>query len=117
MQAISHTGALRLAGSFLSRTGARGRQVYLPSPSLDEDARALRDAGLDVRYYRFMDKKTGQVDFDGMREDILTAPERSAVLLFVSGHVPTGLDLTMAQWKSLTVLFTVSVFFMVLYPD
>ncbi|KAK1923721.1 pyridoxal phosphate-dependent transferase [Papiliotrema laurentii] len=104
VQAISLTGALRLAGTFLSRIPSRGRQVYLPSPSTDEETRTLRDAGLEIRYYRFLDRKTGNVDFDGLREDILTAPERSAILLFVTGSMPTGLDLSLTQWKSLITL-------------
>jgi aspartate aminotransferase len=108
VQAISLTGALRLAGTFLSRIPSRGRQVYLPSPSTDEDTRTLRDAGLEIRYYRFLDRKTGNVDFDGLREDILTAPERSAILLFVTGSMPTGLDLSLTQWKSLITLLHVS---------
>lgn len=36
----------------------------------DEDEMVLREAGLDVRDMRFLDLKTGGVDWEGLREDL-----------------------------------------------
>lgn len=99
IQTISLTGALRMAGSFVSRFPTIGRYVYLPSPTPEDHTRTLRESGLEIRTFRYVDKKTGSVDIDGLREDLLLAPERSAVLLWVAGSAPTGVDPTESQWK------------------
>jgi aspartate aminotransferase len=106
IQAVSITGALRLASGFLSRFPAPvgNRAVYVPSPSVDEDVTALREGGLEVKHYRFLDQKTGAVDWDGMKEDLQLAPPRSVILLHVSGSTPTGVELTAPQWRMLTTL-------------
>jgi aspartate aminotransferase len=100
--------------------------VFIPNPTTEEDATALRDAGLEIRHYRFLDRKNGGVDFDGLKEDLgvsictiarrirakrrrlQSAPEKSAVLLFVSGSIPTGTELTNAQWKILITILKAS---------
>lgn len=107
IQAMSTTGGLRLAATFLSRfpivTTAQ-RSIYIPTPTTDEDVAVLRDAGLDIKMYRFHDLKTGMVDWEGMRDDLQQAPARSVVLLHVSGSIPTGAEPTAAQWRLLTAL-------------
>ncbi|TXT13344.1 hypothetical protein VHUM_00711 [Vanrija humicola] len=107
IQAMSTTGGLRLAATFLSRfpvvTTAQ-RSIYIPNPTTDEDVAVLRDAGLDIKMFRFHDLKTGMVDWEGMRDDLQQAPARSVVLLHVSGSIPTGAELTAAQWRLLTAL-------------
>ncbi|ORX37874.1 pyridoxal phosphate-dependent transferase [Kockovaella imperatae] len=105
IQASTLTGALRLAGTFLSRfSGPSSRSIYLPSPTTEEDTSTLRDAGLDIRHYRYLDRKTGAVDFDGLQADLQAAPARSVVMLYVSGSVPTGVDLSDAQWRMITTI-------------
>jgi aspartate aminotransferase len=49
---------------------ATNRAVYVPTPMTDEDEMVLREAGLDVRDMRFLDSKTGGVDWEGLREDL-----------------------------------------------
>ncbi|BEJ06578.1 hypothetical protein CcaverHIS641_0311000 [Cutaneotrichosporon cavernicola] len=106
IQAMSVTGGLRMAAIFLSRFPATAsmRSVLVQTPAAEEDIAALRDGGLDVKLIRFLDHKTGLVDWDGFREDLQAAPPRSAVLLHVSGSIPTGADLTPQQWRQLTTL-------------
>jgi aspartate aminotransferase len=70
--------------------------------------RTLRESGLEIRTFRYVDKKTGSVDIDGLREDLLLAPERSAVLLWVAGSAPTGVDPSDAQWKVILSVCKVS---------
>lgn len=106
IQAMSVTGGIRLAAVFLSRFPAIAsmRSVYVPTPAAEEDIAALRDGGLDVRMIRYLDHKTGLVDWDGFREDLQAAQPRSVVLLHVSGSIPTGAELTASQWRMLTAL-------------
>jgi len=82
--------------------------MYLPSPCTDEDTKTLRESGLDIRSYRFLDRRTGIVDFEALRDDLNAAPEHSAVLLFVGGSIPSGTDLTIEQWGSVATLLQVS---------
>jgi len=106
IQAVSVTGALRLAASFLARfpAPAGNRSVYIPSPSVEEDVTALREGGLEVKHYRFLDQKNGGSDWESLKEDLQHAPARSVVLLHVSGSTPSGVELTAPQWRMLTTL-------------
>lgn len=106
IQAISATGGLRLASTFLSRFPAvtTQRSIFIPNTMPDEEMVCLRDGGLDVKLYRFLDLRTGAVDWTGMQEDLSAAPARSAVLLYMSGSVPTGTEFTAPQWRVLTTL-------------
>jgi aspartate/tyrosine/aromatic aminotransferase len=87
--------------------GSTTKRVYLPNPTIEEEACAIRDAGLEIRLYRFFDPRTGIVDWEGMREDLQDAPEQSAVLLYVGGSTPTGAELTAAQWRLATEVLKV----------
>ncbi|OCF46048.1 hypothetical protein I317_00136 [Kwoniella heveanensis CBS 569] len=106
IQAVSLTGALRLAATFLSRFPAipSSKTVFIPSPTADEDTTALQDAGLEIRSFRYLDTKTGGVDWENLREDLQDAPPKSIVLLQVSGSMPSGAELTTNQWRLLATL-------------
>ncbi|KAL7424869.1 aspartate transaminase aat1 [Cryptotrichosporon argae] len=105
IQAVSLTGAIRLAATFVSRfPPSLTRSIYVPEPTAEEDQTALRDAGLDIKYYRYLDGKTGAVDWSALKDDLSAAPPRSAVLLHVSGSLPTGVELTAPQWRLMTAL-------------
>ncbi len=85
MQAVSITGALRLGGTFLSRHPAHPpvKAIYIPNPTTEEEAWALKDSGLDIRLYRFLDRKTGGVDWEGMREDLQVRDRVCAVEMWL----------------------------------
>ncbi|KAJ4450696.1 hypothetical protein ANN_02125 [Periplaneta americana] len=50
------------------------------------------------RIYRYWDPVTKGVDFKGMIEDLMQAPENSIIVLQMCSHNPTGCDLTKEQW-------------------
>ena len=54
---------------------------------------------MNVRPYRYFDKKTKGLDFDGMIADLKAATPGSTVLLHTCAHNPTGVDLSNAQWE------------------
>ncbi|EJD03563.1 glutamic oxaloacetic transaminase AAT1 [Fomitiporia mediterranea MF3/22] len=101
-QSISGTGALRIGGAFLARFYPNAKVIYLPVPSWGNHTPVFRDSGLEVRGYRYFDKKTVGLDFAGLKEDLLNAPEQSIVLLHACAHNPTGIDPTQEQWKEIS---------------
>lgn len=98
VQAISGTGACRLAGELYRRTLGEGTPVLLPNPTWPNHVAIFRDAGLDVRSYRYWSAETLGLDIDGMVKDIAEAPAGSIVLLHACAHNPTGVDPTREQW-------------------
>ena len=82
-QSISGTGALRIGGAFLARFYAHSKVIYLPVPSWGNHTPIFRDSGLEVRGYRYFDKKTVGLDFEGLREDLEVSVVLKAVWLAV----------------------------------
>ena len=58
-------------------------------------------AGIEVREYRYFDKKTKGLDFTGMIADLEAAAPGSVVMLHTCAHNPTGVDPTEEQWKKI----------------
>ena len=101
-QSISGTGALRIGGAFLARHYQDSKTIYLPTPSWGNHVPIFRDSGLEVKQYRYYDKKTVGLDFNGLVEDLKAAPAKSIVLLHACAHNPTGVDPTQEQWKQIS---------------
>ncbi|KIJ21699.1 aspartate transaminase [Paxillus involutus ATCC 200175] len=103
-QTISGTGALRIGGAFVARHYPGSKIIYLPNPTWGNHIPLFKDSGLEVRQYRYFDKKTVGLDFEGLKEDLKNAPEGAVVLLHACAHNPTGVDPTQAQWKEISDL-------------
>ncbi|KIK71059.1 hypothetical protein GYMLUDRAFT_33186 [Collybiopsis luxurians FD-317 M1] len=101
-QSISGTGALRIGGAFLARHYPHSKVIYLPNPSWGNHTPVFRDSGLEVRSYRYFDKGTVGLDFEGLKADLRAAPKKSIVLLHACAHNPTGVDPTHGQWKEIS---------------
>ena len=106
MQTISGTGAVSVAASTLRLVGGF-TEIYLPEPSWSNHAQIFGAAGLEVRSYPYLDKRTGTtLDFEAMHEALATmVPVGSAVLLHACAHNPTGVDPTPEQWEVLAGTF------------
>ncbi|KZT74675.1 hypothetical protein DAEQUDRAFT_719857 [Daedalea quercina L-15889] len=104
VQSISGTGALRIGGVFFQRYFPHTKAIYIPTPSWGNHTAVFRDSGLEVKQYRYFDKKTVGLDFQGMKEDLRNIPANSLVLLHACAHNPTGIDPTPEQWKELSDL-------------
>jgi len=102
VQTLSGTGACRVIGDFYSRFLGKGAPVYLPEPSWGNHAAIFKDAGLDVRRYRYWDPASRGLDLDGMLADLAAAPAGSAVLLHACAHNPTGVDPTEQEWSQIS---------------
>ncbi|KAL9098992.1 MAG: hypothetical protein Q9163_005447 [Psora crenata] len=101
-QSISGTGALRIGGEFLARFYPYGKQIYIPTPSWANHNAVFKDSGLEVVKYRYYNKDTIGLDFDGMIADLRDAPDGAIVLLHACAHNPTGIDPTEEQWKQIS---------------
>eukprot|EP00045_Choanoeca_perplexa_P009150 m.87355 g.87355 ORF g.87355 m.87355 type:complete len:429 (-) comp14773_c0_seq2:40-1326(-) len=104
-QALSGTGALRVAAVLLNRfvcTTPETQSVWLPNPTWGNHIPIFQDAGFKVEKYRYYDSKTCGLDINGLLEDLSTkATPGSAVLLHACAHNPTGVDPTQEQWKEI----------------
>ena len=71
-QSISGTGALRVGGAFIARHYPHPDKkiIYLPKPSWGNHTPIFRDSGLEVRGYRYFDKDTVGLDFEGLKADL-----------------------------------------------
>jgi len=102
VQTLSGTGACRVIGEFYSRFLGKGAPIYLPTPTWGNHIPIMRDAGLDVRSYRYFDKATNGLDYEGMMEDLAAMPDGAAVMLHACAHNPTGVDPTNDQWVAIS---------------
>lgn len=101
-QSISGTGALRIGGAFLERFYPNGKTIYIPNPSWANHKAVFSDSGLEVKQYKYYNKDTIGLDFDGMVTDLKAAPDKSMVLLHACAHNPTGIDPTPKQWQQIS---------------
>ncbi|KAK3675153.1 aspartate transaminase aat1 [Recurvomyces mirabilis] len=101
-QSISGTGALRIGGAFLQRHYPHAKTIYIPTPSWANHKAVFLDSGLEVKQYRYYNKDTIGLDFDGMIADIKAMPKNSILLLHACAHNPTGIDPTEEQWKGIS---------------
>jgi len=76
VQALSGTGALRIAGDFLNRFYAHNKQIFVPTPTWANHIPLFTDAGLEVKYYRYYDKAANGLDWKGLIDDINSAPNK-----------------------------------------
>ncbi|XP_053961623.1 aspartate aminotransferase, mitochondrial-like [Anastrepha ludens] len=103
-QSISGTGALRIGAAFLSKFWQGNREVYVPTPTWGNHVPIFEHSGLPIKKYRYYDPKTCGLDVKGCFDDISKIPEKSIVLLHACAHNPTGVDLSLEQWKELSQL-------------
>ncbi|NP_956283.1 glutamic-oxaloacetic transaminase 2b, mitochondrial [Danio rerio] len=104
VQTISGTGSLRVGANFLSRFHTVARDVYLPKPSWGNHTPIFRDAGMQLKAYRYYDPATCGFDFTGALDDISKIPQNSVILLHACAHNPTGVDPRPEQWKELSAV-------------
>jgi len=101
-QAISGTGALRLAAEFVKRY-CDGKPVYLPNPTWGNHAAIFTAAGMKSTSYPYYDAKLNTVDFEKLKSFLETA-QPGVVLLHACAQNPTGCDLTAEQWRVLSTV-------------
>lgn len=102
IQALSGTGALRLATAFLNRFFKGNKTVYVPNPTWGNHMPIATDAGLQWKYYKYYKPETKGLDLDGLLADVSSAPPQSIFLFHACAHNPTGVDPKPADWKQIS---------------
>lgn len=100
-QTLSGTGALRVGAAFIEKFYGGDKKIYIPTPSWANHKAVFTHAGLQVEQYRYYNKDTIGLDFEGMVADIKAAPKGSVFLFHACAHNPTGVDPTQEQWKEI----------------
>ncbi|DBA88905.1 hypothetical protein WJX79_000402 [Trebouxia sp. C0005] len=100
VQSLSGTGSLRVGAEFLALHYPL-KLIYIPSPTWANHNKIFPLAGIQIRNYRYYKPSTRGLDFEGMCEDLSSAPVGSVVLLHACAHNPTGVDPTPEQWQGI----------------
>ncbi len=103
LQTIGASGALKVGADFIRRW-LPNAAVWVSRPSWDNHRAMFEGAGIAVHEYPYYSPATGSLDFDAMCATLNTLPPGSVVLLHACCHNPTGVDLSMAQWRTLVPL-------------
>ena len=98
-QAVGGTGALKIGADFLKRL-LPNAVVAISDPSWENHRALFESAGFSVENYRYYGAETNGVNRAGLLEDLKNLPERSIVLLHACCHNPTGVDLSLDDWKA-----------------
>jgi aromatic-amino-acid transaminase len=102
-QTIGGSGALRVSADLL-RKALPNAKVAISSPSWENHRVVFTAAGFDVVEYAYYDAATHGVNFAGMLADLNKLEPGTVVLLHACCHNPTGVDLTVDQWKQVVAL-------------
>ena len=97
-QTLGGTGALKVGADFIKRM-APNASVSISDPSWENHRALFESAGFVVSNYPYYEASTHGVKFDEMMAYFAALPQRSVVVLHACCHNPTGVDLTVEQWK------------------
>jgi aspartate aminotransferase len=103
IQTPGASGALRMLADLIKQAQPNAR-VWISDPSYVNHQPVMEAAGLDVKFYRYFNTETKLVDHDAMLEDLKQATADDVVLLHGCCHNPSGADMSMETWKSVTEL-------------
>ena len=98
-QAVGGTGALKTGADFLKRL-LPNTAVAISDPSWENHRALFESAGFAVHNYRYYDAASHGINRTGMLEDLKNLPARSVVVLHACCHNPTGVDLSLDDWKA-----------------
>ncbi len=99
-QSLGGTGALRVAAEFIKRQ-TNAKNVWISAPTWPNHNAIFNAVGINIRDYRYYDKTSHGLDWDGMIADLSQAEAGDVVLLHGCCHNPTGIDPTPEQWAQL----------------
>lgn len=98
-QSLGGTGALKTGADFLKRLLPTA-VVAISNPSWENHRALFESAGFPVQNYRYYDADSQGVDRAGMLADLKALPARSIIVLHACCHNPTGVDLSLDDWKA-----------------
>lgn len=98
-QAPGGTGALRVAADFVAKM-MPGARVWMSEPTWPNHPSIFKAAGLQSATYPYFDAATNDLAFERMADALRQIPSGDVLLLHGCCHNPTGIDLTLEQWRS-----------------
>ena len=98
-QAVGGTGALKTGADFLKRL-LPNTVVAISDPSWENHRALFESAGFAVHNYLYYYAASHGINRAGMLEDLKNLPARSVVVLHACCHNPTGVDLSLDDWKA-----------------
>ena len=99
---IGGTGAVRIAGEFLSQEVTK--TIFISNASWPNYRPIFTRCGMDVDTYSYYDDENKKFDFEGMLKSIEEMPAGSCIVLQPCCHNPTGFDPSFEQWKEIASL-------------
>jgi aspartate/tyrosine/aromatic aminotransferase len=103
VQAPGGTGALRVAADFIARTDP-GKTVWMSEPTWPNHPSVFKAAGLKVATYPYFDAATNDLAAETMLDALRAIPEGDVLLLHGCCHNPTGIDLSVEQWREIAAI-------------
>ncbi len=103
VQGLGGTGALRIGGDFLK--AEVGERIAISDPTWPNHRGVFASCGMKVETYPYYDIRTNTQTFDRMFQYLKNLTPGSIVVLHACCHNPTGVDLSLDQWKQLLKLF------------
>lgn len=101
-QTVGGTAALRALGEFCMTISKDKGIIYLPEQTWQNHHLVFRKAKLEVHTYPYYDPKTHTLNFSALCDTIKNMPAKSILLLHGCCHNPTGVDLSIDQWHTLS---------------
>jgi len=98
VQTLGGTGGLKVGADFLRRLSPQA-EVWISDPSWENHRALFENAGFKVNSYPYYDAATHGVNFKAMLDALGAISPGSVVVLHACCHNPTGVDLSVEQWK------------------
>eukprot|EP01098_Paradermamoeba_levis_P015999 TRINITY_DN840_c0_g1_i3.p1 TRINITY_DN840_c0_g1~~TRINITY_DN840_c0_g1_i3.p1 ORF type:complete len:406 (-),score=108.86 TRINITY_DN840_c0_g1_i3:120-1337(-) len=101
VQSISGTGALRISAEFIATFFPPNTPIYIPDPTWGNHHTIFNYCKVPTKTYRYLERKTSSLDFEGLLADLKAAPDGAVILLHGCAHNPTGVDPSLDQWSKI----------------
>ena len=94
------TGAIRQAFELI-KLASPNSKIWISNPTWPNHISILKFLNIPYSEYVYFDKKTCELNFDGMMESLKNTKPGDIILLHGCCHNPTGANLNNNQWKEL----------------
>lgn len=98
-QTVGGTSALHHLGALLKNK--EKKVISIPNPTWANHRQIFEYLDYTIDTYPYFDRKESKLCFTAMKQHIQKLEEGSIILLHASCHNPSGLDLSLDQWKDL----------------
>ncbi len=97
------TGALRVGGDLLKKFYPAAK-VWVSKPTWANHKGVFQTAGFQLAEYDYYNPETRDVDFGAMTACLEQVPAGDIVLLHACCHNPSGVDLSVDQWRQVAAI-------------